>query len=66
MPSTNHSDEVNAEVLLTHFLFDVHKSSLGNRLGVDFEALLKLAAVGYCLVGLPRGNPRDLFHRWPF
>lgn len=37
--TTNHSDEVNVEILFTHFLLDVHKGGLGSRLGVDLESL---------------------------
>lgn len=41
--STHHRDEINLKVFLTHLLLDIHKSGLGNRLGVNFEALLSLA-----------------------
>lgn len=41
--STHHRDEVNLKLFLTHLLLDIHKSGLGNRLGVNFEALLSLA-----------------------
>ena len=43
---TYHSDEVNLKVFLTHLLLDIHKSGLGNRLGVNFEALLSLTKPG--------------------
>jgi hypothetical protein len=36
---TNHGNKVNVEILLAHFLLNIHKSGLRRRLGIDLEAL---------------------------
>lgn len=60
--STHHSDEVNLKLFLTHLLLDIHKSGLGNRLGVNFEALLSLANPGQTInTGLDTTNLTELF-----